>query len=329
MHHANLATGGSALKPGGKVVAVVVSRDRPGELRHTLQALRQQRTNTASLEILVIDSSACIEAVAEAAAAPGVRLIRSSVNLGGAGGFALGMLEALAAGAHWIWLMDDDGRPQHDDALERLLETAAERHLDAVAAAVIDPDDSSRFAFPYRVKQRYVFARSALPEGTFMPGMAHLFNGLLIRASAIFKTGLPDLRMFIRGDEIDFLHRMRQAGLAFGTTLNARFEHPSSNAELFPVFGGRLRVVYPQLRWKRRSQYRNRAYNYIKHRVFLMLMVDCVRYPYFFLCCRRLDVAGLKEWLTCTWEGIRGDIYVDPSIDLEPHALDLPLAPRN
>lgn len=329
MLYADLAIGESAPKLGGKVVAVVVSRDRPAELRKTLQILLQQRLSAGSLEILIIDSSADAHAVGAAAAAPGVRLIRSSVNLGGAGGYALGMLEALAAGAHWIWLMDDDGRPQHDGALECLLETAAERRLDAVAPAVLDPDDPSRFAFPYQMRQRYVFERGELPDGAFLPGAAHLFNGLLMRASAIFKTGLPDMRMFIRGDEIDFLHRMRQAGLAFGTTVNARFEHPSSNTELFPVFGGRLRVVYPQPGWKRRSQYRNRAYNYIKHRVLLMLMVDCVRYPYFFLICRRFDIAGLKEWLTCTWEGVCGNVYVDPSIDLEPHPLDLPLAPRN
>ena len=31
-------------------------------------------------------------------------------NLGGAGGFALGMLHALALGADWVWLGDDDGR---------------------------------------------------------------------------------------------------------------------------------------------------------------------------------------------------------------------------
>ncbi|KAN90292.1 UDP-galactofuranosyl transferase GlfT1, partial [Mycobacterium tuberculosis variant bovis Bz 31150] len=33
-------------------------------------------------------------------------------NLGGAGGFALGMLHALAQGADWVWLADDDGHAQ-------------------------------------------------------------------------------------------------------------------------------------------------------------------------------------------------------------------------
>src|SRR6202035_2515065 len=38
-------------------------------------------------------------------------------NLGGAGGFALGMLHALAQGADWVWLADDDGRPQDSHVL--------------------------------------------------------------------------------------------------------------------------------------------------------------------------------------------------------------------
>ena len=45
-------------------------------------------------------------------------------NLGGAGGFALGMLHALALGADWVWLADDDGRPADADVLGTLLDCA-------------------------------------------------------------------------------------------------------------------------------------------------------------------------------------------------------------
>src|ERR1039458_6670043 len=41
-------------------------------------------------------------------------------NVGGAGGFALGMETAFSAGYAWIWLMDDDAEP-FPDALEKLL----------------------------------------------------------------------------------------------------------------------------------------------------------------------------------------------------------------
>ena len=302
---------------GAKIIAVIVSRDRPDDLRRTVEAVRCQAGGW-DLTLLIVDSSedpSTAEALAEA---HGTVLLRSAVNLGGAGGYALGMLHALAGGAHWIWLMDDDGRPLHADALTQLLGEAERRQLDAVAPVVMDTQNQSRFAFPYPRHRRYAFTPGELGGETFISGVAHLFNGLLLRAPSLFKTGLPDMRLFIRGDEIDFLHRMRRAGLAFGTTIAARFCHPSSNGELFPVFGGRLQVVYPAPRWKRRNQYRNRAYNYRMHGQFLILAVDCLRYPYFFLVERAFDLAGLREWLGCTWEGLRGDVYVEPVIDLMP-----------
>lgn len=300
-----------------KVVAVVVSRDRDEDLRLTLAAVWAQDW-PGTLDVILIDSSANPAVAEELAQHARTKLIRSDANLGGAGGFALGLLSALAAGADWIWLMDDDGRPAHDGALSALLGEAAARKLDAVAPVVLDPQDQSRFAFPYIVESKYVFERAGLGGETFLPRAAHLFNGLLLRGTVLFRTGVPDLRLFIRGDEIDFLHRLRRAKVAFGTTVAARFTHPSSNNELHPVFGGLLHVVYPEARWKRRTQYRNRAYNYVAHQQYLILVADLVRYPYFFLFARRFDLAGLREWLGCTWDGLTGNVYVDPAIDLTP-----------
>jgi rhamnopyranosyl-N-acetylglucosaminyl-diphospho-decaprenol beta-1,3/1,4-galactofuranosyltransferase len=306
-----------------KVVAVIVSRDRKADLAETVRAVRSQAGDTR-LEVIIVDSSADDGVTAGLDDLPGTSVLRSQVNLGGAGGFALGLLSALAAGAHWIWLMDDDGRPMDDGVLGVLLAEAAARGLEAVAPVVLDPENTERFAFPYPIKSRAVFKRDELAADAFIPGMAHLFNGLLLHGSALFKIGLPDLRLFIRGDEIDFLHRMRRAGLKFGTTARACFSHPSSNSELFPVFGGRLHVVYPQASWKRRNQYRNRAYNFTRHHMLFFMAVDFIRYPYFFLFRRGLDFSGLAEWLSCTWEGLRGHVHVEPVIDLSPRATNLP-----
>jgi rhamnopyranosyl-N-acetylglucosaminyl-diphospho-decaprenol beta-1,3/1,4-galactofuranosyltransferase len=305
-----------------KVVAVIVSRDRATDLRRTVRAVRAQ-AGIVRLEIIIVDSSENDDVAAGLGDAPGTTVIRSQVNLGGAGGYALGLLSALAAGAHWIWLMDDDGCPLGDGVLARLLGVAADRGLDAVSPVVLDPENLDRFAFPYPINHRAVFNRCELGADEFIPGIGHLFNGLLLHGAAVFKIGLPDMRLFIRGDEIDFLHRMRHAGLKFGTTTSACFSHPSSNNELFPVFGGRLHVVYPQPRWKRRNQYRNRAYNFSRHNLLFFVAVDFVRYPYFFLIKRSGDFAGLVEWLACTWEGLRGHVHVEPVIDLSPRAPDL------
>lgn len=83
---------------------------------------------------------------------------------------------------------------------------------------------------------------------------------------------------------------------------------PSSNDELHPIFGGRLHVVYPQPLWKRRIQYRNRGYNHLRHKMFLIIAVDLIRYPYFFIVKRRFDFTGLVDWFQCTWAGLLGRV---------------------
>jgi hypothetical protein len=61
----------------------------------------------------------------------------------------------------------------------------------------------------------------------------------------------------------------------------------------------------------------------VRYRKLHLLAVDCLRYPYFFIARRRLDLAGLAEWWRCTWDGLRGDVHVEPVIDLAPRARDL------
>lgn len=293
--------------PQEHVVAVIVSRDRPLDLHVTVAAVRSQIA-LARLSILIIDSSSDRSVCDEFRDVDGITILHSESNLGGAGGFACGIINALAMGAKWVWLMDDDGRPNTAATLQILLEAVRRRKLDALAPVVLDPENLSRFAFPYPINHRYVIERDQVDVETLIPSFAHLFNGLLISAQAIFVVGLPDLRLFLRGDEVDYLFRMRRSKLKFGTLASASFTHPSSKAELHPVFNGRLHVVYPLDQWKRRLQYRNRGYNFWHHKQFQLLAVDSIRYPYFFTVCRHFDFRGLLEWLECTWDGIRGRV---------------------
>ena len=300
------------------VAAVIVSRDRHDDLAKTVSMVLSQSSGLA-VSIFIIDLSVDGDAVQRRFLGyENIKIVRTSVNLGGAGGFAFGVLNALASGAEWLWLMDDDGCPYKNDTLESLLCEASRRDLDAVSPVVLDACDVTRFAFPYPINRRYVFNREHLPVDTFIPSVAHLFNGLLIRAKAVFEIGLPDLRLFIRGDEIDFLLRMRRAKLQFGTVASAQVTHPSSNNELHPVFGGRLHVVYPEPLWKRRLQYRNRGYNHLRYGMFLIIAVDLVRYPYFFIVKRRFDFAGLVDWFRCTWAGLLGRVEAASIVTEKP-----------
>ena len=147
-------------------------------------------------------------------------------NLGGAGGFALGMLHALALGADWVWLADDDGRAADDNVLATLVELADRRGLAAVSPTVADADDPDRLAFPVRRGLTWHRSRAALAadvehgaDDELLPGIAALFNGALFRASTLDVIGVPDLRLFVRGDEVEMHRRLVRSGLPFGTAL--------------------------------------------------------------------------------------------------------------
>ncbi|HKV21662.1 MAG TPA: glycosyltransferase, partial [Mycobacterium sp.] len=125
------------------VYAVVVTHRRPDELTKSLDVLA---TQSRTLDHIIVVDNDADERVRELVAGQPVptTYLGSRRNLGGAGGFALGMLHALAAGADWIWLADDDGRPQDRDVLSTLLACASEHNLAEVSPMVCNLDDPER-----------------------------------------------------------------------------------------------------------------------------------------------------------------------------------------
>lgn len=60
------------------------------------------------------------------------------------------MLHALSIGADWVWLADDDGRPEGADVLSTLLDCADRHGLVEVSPVVCDIDEPDHLAFPLR-----------------------------------------------------------------------------------------------------------------------------------------------------------------------------------
>src|SRR5258708_17956843 len=95
------------------VFAVVVTHRRPDELAKSLDVLSTQTRLPDHLIVVDNDGSGDSRVRDLVAGQPiSTTYLGSRRNLGGAGGFALGMLHALAQGADWVWLADGDGRPQ-------------------------------------------------------------------------------------------------------------------------------------------------------------------------------------------------------------------------
>jgi rhamnopyranosyl-N-acetylglucosaminyl-diphospho-decaprenol beta-1,3/1,4-galactofuranosyltransferase len=145
--------------------------------------------------------------------------IRSEQNLGGAGGFHLGVRAAYAGGFDRIWLMDDDVVPAprslgvlmanpgpalmavREDLRGDLCEKAA-TVFDLRNPLAIRPKRES-------VEERYR-NRAAMPAEVPIENVA--FEGFMVHRRVVDAIGLPDPGFFIFYDDVDYAVRTRRAG---------------------------------------------------------------------------------------------------------------------
>lgn len=248
-----------------RLVAVVVTHNRLDKLRVTLARLLATPADDLDA-VVVIDNASTDGTGAWLARIGDPRLVlhRDARNLGGAGGFELGMrLAAERFDPDWIVVMDDDARPEPGAlAAFHALDTA---RWDAVAAAVYLPD--GRICEMNRPSRNpfwhwRVFLRTLLgggrggfhitPAAYAGPGVAvdvASFVGLFVSRAAIGRAGYPDGRLFVYGDDGLFTLRLSRAGGRIGFEPAVRFEHDCS------TFGGPERRLRPL--WKVYYYHRN------------------------------------------------------------------------
>ena len=291
------------LKADSRVAAVIVTHKRVDLLRASLDVVANQ---TRPVEWVIVVDNGCEDAgrdlLNDVAGDRGVYL-PSATNLGGAGGFAYGFLQALALGAEAVWCADDDGRPENTEVLATLMDCATRHCLDEVSPVVCNLAEPDKLAFPLRRGIEWRRYRSELfdpkhpvEEQDFLPNIASLFNGALISADAMARIGVPDYRLFIRGDEVEYHRRLSRSGLKFGTCLSAAYLHPDGSDEFKPILGGRMHTQYPDNEGKRFFTYRNRGFLMNQPGMRRLLPQEYARFAWFFLVQRR-DVNGFKQWL--------------------------------
>ena len=311
------STGSTSRVIASRVIAVVVTHRRAELLAESLAVVSAQ---SRPVDHLVVVDNGNEQQVADLVAAQPIptTYVGSQRNLGGAGGFALGMLTALSLGADWVWCADDDGRPEDSEVLSTLLECAARHRLDEVSPVVVNIDDPDTLAFPlrrgvaWRRKRSELFEGDGEPDGDddLLPGIASLFNGALFSAHALDVVGVPDLRLFFRGDEVEVHRRLARSGLRFGTCLTTAYLHPYGSDEFRPILGGRMHTQYPDNSVKRFFTYRNRGFLMNQPGMRKLLPQEYARFGWYFLVQQR-DVAGFREWFRLQQLG-RRERFVRP-----------------
>jgi GT2 family glycosyltransferase len=155
-------------------------------------------------------------------------LIFESGNRGSAGGFRRGQEWALAQGASFVWLHDQDGSPQQG-CLDALLNTLRADGKIAAAAPVVEDEDGQ----PQRefCGQRGLLG---LPRFERPPSNGRSVSaafvasaGLMLRSAALQEIGLyDDKHYFVGYEDFDCCARLAQAGKGIVVCGSARYRHP-------------------------------------------------------------------------------------------------------
>jgi len=201
------------------VAVVVVTYNRADLLGGMLDGLAAQtRTPDA---VLVIENASTDDprAVLDDRTDLPLHVTTTASNLGGAGGFHLGVRAAYDGGYDRVWLMDDDVVPApgclaalmavDEDCLiavrEDLTGTLVEK-----AAVEFDLRN------PLAIRPKRSTVDSAYPDRGSMPELVEVqnvaFEGFMVRRTVIDEIGFPDPAFFIFYDDVDFAVRARGAG---------------------------------------------------------------------------------------------------------------------
>jgi GT2 family glycosyltransferase len=234
--------------PAGRLVAVVVTHNRADKLDITLERLLAEPI--ALLSAVIVVDNASSDATPDVVGRHGARSDRvvshrSAVNLGGAGGFALGLRMAAERFApDWVVVMDDDARPA-PGALAAF-HAATDGEWDAIAAAVYEPSGAicemnrpSRNPF-WSVRGFLTLVSHVLRgrgrDGFHIPRAAYRaarplaidaasFVGLFLSRRALDLAGYPDARLFIYGDDVLYTLALSERGGRICFHPAIRFEH--------------------------------------------------------------------------------------------------------
>jgi rhamnopyranosyl-N-acetylglucosaminyl-diphospho-decaprenol beta-1,3/1,4-galactofuranosyltransferase len=231
-----------------------------------------------------------------------------ATNRGGAGGFHDGLAWAVDEGADLVWLMDDDGLPDHD-CLDRLLEH--QEHLDFWGPLVVDERDPDRLVFPIRLPGGTRVVHSVedvhrAARGDRLDGIVIPFNGVLVTKELVDRIGLPREEFFIWGDDHEYRLRAEEAGARVATVVTAAVRHPSVGNLGTPMMFGRTTYNDSPSDLKHYCMARNNLVNLRDYRGPLHAAAFVVKTAWFYTFTRP-SLARLRLSLGAMRAGIAGD----------------------
>lgn len=189
------------------------------------------RLDYPNVRLLVVDNGSTDESVERIrAAVPSVELLQTGANLGFGGGCNVGMRQALAGDAEYVWLVNSDATVD-SDALTALVRVAEENPaIGAVGSVLYEVDQPERIQLWGGGR---VNLWLGLSRHQTSPGPLDFISGasLLLRRAALEEVGLfDDLSFFMYWEDTDLAFRLHGAGWQRAVANESRLWHKQSAA---------------------------------------------------------------------------------------------------
>lgn len=197
-----------------RVLAVIPAYDRPELLRGALRSLEGQ-AGLAGAVVINNSGSPLIDAATAGLTLP-VRLVHTPVNLGTAGGIALGMRVATTdPSVSHLWVLDDDAEATPGTSAV-LLSAMEKEQADAAVPLLVDRDGFVRWLpGPLPRRLRVASRRSLSPTdfgrqcGPMLPRWNWaLWASLLLTRRVVERVGAPRLDLWSQGSDLEYTLRV-------------------------------------------------------------------------------------------------------------------------
>jgi len=190
-----------------EICAVVVTYNRLAMLCKCIEQIRNQNV---PCDILVVNNASTdgtkdwLEQ--QSNQAEGMHVFHSSQNLGGAGGFHLGIKMAVEAGYAYVWVMDDDCMPRCD-GLEQLMkmDKKLKGQYGWLSSRALWTDGT---ACRMNIQRRTPYQDIRDFDKPLIPAVMASFVSLLLPAVNVRTYGLPRKEFFIWADDWEYTRRI-------------------------------------------------------------------------------------------------------------------------
>lgn len=237
-----------------KVVAVVVTYNRLSLLKRNIVCLKENKP----IDSIIVVNNGSTDGTREWLAEQNDLMVINQDNVGGSGGFYIGIDAAYKLNADWIWCMDDDVFPR-PDCLENMLAYTEYRNIGIIAprrlmGGSVYTNDFLKYNLTNPFASMYKGKLSKIHVGEPIEIAGTAFEGLFVKREVVAKIGLPNKDLFIFCDDTDYCLRTLQAGFKI-------LYVPSALMDKEKFFSKDTWSERNQKKkWKRYYQMRNSAY---------------------------------------------------------------------